>query len=319
MTAVPERTPIVILGGRDAVASAMPEGAEDKHPLLGYKGAAVRFGGSALIEHVVERLRASDCFGSIYIAGPQSVYAGLADGATVIDVTGSIGETIRAGIEGVGRAHGGVPVAFTTCDILPEVETVQRAMALYEAAAPCDGFLPMIRAPKDPAEMGLSAYKPTYQVAPEAGAAPVDVLPCHLAVIDAAAFRLSFIFRVLELIYGTRNRSVGYRRRIMLPSIVLELLYQDLLHVLGLRLPNLTWSVLHSGLPATRALKAGTITRPHLEAAIRTIFITARHRARYPERRVVMPLLEGLSLALDIDTEEEAAALERNAEKSGSL
>lgn len=316
MTAAPERTPVVILGGRDAVASAMPEGGEDKHPLLGYKGAAVRLGGRALIEHVVERLAASDCFGSIYIAGPGSVYAGLVDGATVIDVTGSIGGTIRAGIEGVGRDHGGVPLAFTTCDILPQVETIRRAMALYRAAAPCDGFLPMIRAPEDPAEMGLSAYKPTYQVAPEEGAATVAVLPCHLAVIDPAAFRLGFIFRVLELVYGTRNRSVGYRRRVMLPSIVLELLYQDLLHILGLRLPNLTWSVLRSGLPATRALKAGTITRPHLEDAIRTIFITARHRARHPERRIVMPLLEGLSLALDIDTEEEAAAAKGTFRKS---
>jgi hypothetical protein len=315
VAAAPGKTPIVILGGRDAVASAMPEGVEDKHPLLGYKGAAVRFGGRALIAHVVERLRASDCFGPIHIAGPRSVYTGLADGAAVIDVTGSIGETICAGIEGVDRAHGGVPVAFTTCDILPEVDALRRAMARYDAAAPCDGFLPMIRAPEDPAEMGLSAYKPTYRVAPEEGAATVEVLPCHLAVIDPGAFRLGFIFRVLELIYGTRNRSVGYRRRVMLPSIVLELLYQDLLHILGLRLPNLTWSVLRSGLPATRALRAGTITRPHLETAIRTIFITARHRARYPERRIVMPLLEGLSLALDIDTEEEAAALKK---KSGS-
>jgi hypothetical protein len=114
---------------------------------------------------------------------------------------------------------------------------------------------------------------------------------------------------VLRLIYGTRNRSIAYRRRVMLPSIIVELLYQDLRHILGLRLPNLTWSVLHSGLATVRALKAGTITRAQLEDAIRTIFVTARHRARYPERRVAMPLLEGLSLALDIDTEEEAAAL----------
>ena len=39
-------------------------------------------------------------------------------------------------------------------------------MAEYHASAPCDGFLPMIRTPEDPAELGPSAYKPTYVVAP---------------------------------------------------------------------------------------------------------------------------------------------------------
>lgn len=73
-----------------------------------------------------------------------------------------------------------------------------------------------------------------------------------------------------------------------------------------MRLPNLTWTVLHSGLPAVRELKAGTITRAHLEDAIRRIIVTTRHRRRSPERRVLMPVVEGLSLALDIDTGEEA-------------
>ena len=304
-----ERLPIVVLGGGDVVASAMPEGVEDKHALSGYKGAAVRIGGRALIECVLERLEASDLFAPIYIAGPRSIYADYRRGARIIDVSGSIDETVRAGIAGVSGEHGGAPMAIVTCDVLPEVATLASAMAEFHASAPCDGFLPMIRAPEDPAELGPSAYKPTYVVAPEPGAAPVEVLPCHLAVLDPSAFRMDFIYRVLRLIYGTRNQSIAYRRRVMLPSIIVELLYQDLRHILGLRLPNLTWSVLHSGLAPVRALKAGTITRAQLEDAIRIIFVTARHRARYPERRFAMPLLEGLSLALDIDTEEEAAAL----------
>jgi len=304
-----DRVPIVVLGGGDIVASAMPEGVEDKHALSGYKGAAVRIGGRALIECVLERLEASDLFAPIYIAGPESIYADHRRGARIIDVSGSIDETARAGIAGIAEEHGGAPMAIITCDVLPDVATLAYAMAEYHAGAPCDAFLPMIRAPEHPSELGPSAYKPTYVVAPEPGAAPVEVLPCHLAVIDPSALRMEFIYRVLRLVYGTRNQSITYRRRVMLPSIVLELLYQDLRHILGLRLPNLTWSVLHSGLPAVRALNAGTITRAQLEDAIRTIFVTARHRARYPERRVAMPLLEGLSLALDIDTEEEAAAL----------
>jgi hypothetical protein len=232
-------------------------------------------------------------------APPQSVYAEHRGSATIIDVSGSIDETVRAGIEGAGRQNPGVALAVTTCDVLPEIDTLRQLMAQYHAGG----------APEDHAALGASAYKPTYFVRPQAGDAPVEVLPCHLAVVDAAAFRMNFIYRFLRLIYRTRNRPIAYRRRAMLPAIIFELLFQDLRHLLGLRLPNLTWTVLSSGLPAARALKAGTITRAQLENAARRIFITARHRARYPDRRVLMPLVDGLSLALDIDTQEEAEAM----------
>ncbi len=304
-----ERMPIIVLGGRDTRIGAMPAGVQDRHALAGYKGVAVRIAGRALIDCVIERLEQSGLFAPIYVAGPQSVYADHRRSATVIDVTGSVDETIRAGVEGVTREHPGVPLAVTTCDVLPEVETLERLMAQYRAAAPCDGFLPMIRAPEDRAALGASAYKPTYYVAPATGGAPVEVLPCHLAVVDVRACRMNFIYRVVRLIYRTRNRPIAYRRTVMLRGVIFELLFQDLRHLLGLRLPNLTWTVLHSGLPAVRALKAGTITRAHLEDAVRWIFVTTRHRRRYPERRVLMPVIEGLSLALDIDTEEEAEAM----------
>jgi hypothetical protein len=302
----PKPLPIVVLGGHDPRAGAMPEGL---HPLAGYKGVAVRIAGRAIIDWVTERLEESGLFAPVYIAGPKSVYAEHQGNASVIDVAGSVDETIRAGIEAVAREHPGAPVAITTCDVLPDVDTLARVMALYRAASPCDGFLPMIRAPEDHALLGASAYKPIYHVVPEPGEAPVEVLPCHLAVLDAAALRMEFIYRVLRLIYRTRNRPIAYRRAVVLRGIMFELLYQDALHLLGLRLPSLTWSVLHAGLPAVRALKAGTITRRHLEDAIRRIFVTARHQRRHPERRVHMPIVEGLSLALDIDTEEEAAAM----------
>ena len=312
-----ERIPIIVLGGHDQRLSEMPAGVEDRHPLAGYKGVAVRIGGRPLIECVLERLEQSGSFAPIYIAGPQSVYAEHRRSATIIHVSGSIDETVRAGIEGAGRQNPGVALAVTTCDVLPEIDTLRQLMAQYHAGAPCDGFLPMIRAPEDHAALGASAYKPTYFVRPQAGDPPVEVLPCHLAVVDAAAFRMNFIYRYLRLIYRTRNRPIAYRRRAMLPGIIFELLFQDLRHLLGLRLPNLTWTVLSSGLPAARALKAGTITRAQLENAARRIFITARHRRQYPDRRVLMPLVDGLSLALDIDTQEEAEAMDLNRVRDG--
>jgi len=304
-----ERMPIIVLGGGDARVGAMPAGAHDQHALVGYKGVAVRICGRALIDCVIERLEQSGLFAPIYIAGPRSIYAEHQRGATVIDVTGSIDETMRAGVGGARRGHPGTALALTTCDVLPEVETLERLMAHYRRSAPCDGFLPMIRAPQDHAALGAFAYKPTYRVVPQEGDAAVEVLPCHLAVIDVDALRMNFIYRVVGLIYRTRNRPIAYRRRVMLRGIIFELLFQDLRHLLGLRLPNLTWTVLHSGLPVVRELKAGTITRAHLEDAFRRVFVTTRHRRRYPERRVLMPVVEGLSLALDIDTEEEAEAM----------
>jgi len=307
--AAPNPTPIIVLGGRDPRVGEMPAGVRDRHPLAGYKGVALRIGERALIDCVLERLTQSGLFAPIYIAGPQPVYAEHSRGASVIHVDGPIDETIRTSVEAVSRRHPGAPLAFTTCDVLPEIATLERVMAHYRAGAPCDGFLPMIRVPADRAALGASAYKPTYFVVPEQHAAPVEVLPCHLAVLDARAFRMKFIYRVVRLIYRTRNRPIAYRRRVMLRGIIFELLYQDLRHLVRLRLPNLTWTVLRSGLPAVRELKAGTITRGHLEEAVRRIFVAARHRRRYPERRVLMPILEGLSLALDIDTEEEARAM----------
>ena len=304
--AASERIPVIILGGRDARVAELPAGVEDMHALAGYKGVVVRIGARPLIDCVVERLERCGLFAPIYIAGPRSVYADHRGSASVIDVSGSIDETLRAGIEAASREHPGEPLAVTTCDVLPEQNTLERLVTGYRAAAPCDAFLPMIRAPDDLRALGASAYKPTYRVLPEAQAAPVDVLPCHLAVVDVQALRMNFIYRVMGLIYRTRNRPIEYRRVVMLRGIIFELLYQDLRHLLRLRLPNLTWTVLHSGLPAVKALKAGSITGAQLEGAIRKIFVTARHRRRHPERRVLMPVLEGLSLALDIDTEEEA-------------
>lgn len=309
MAPAPQRVPVIVLGGRDPRRVALPDGVENLHALAGYKGVAVRIGGRALIDCVVERLERSGEFAPIYIAGPRSIYRDQRARAEVVDVSGGIDETLRAGVEAVRRAHPGLPIAFITCDVLPEHGSLARLMAEFRAAHPCDGFLPMIRAPVDRAALGASAYKPTYQVVPEPGAEPVRVLPCHLVVADVDALRTGFIYRVVRLIYRTRNRPIEYRRAVMLRGILFELLYQDLRDIFRLRLPTLTRSVLRTGLSGVEALKAGTISRARLEEGVREIFVRPRHRRRHPERRVAMPVLDELSLALDIDTEEEARAL----------
>ena len=128
-------------------------------------------------------------------------------------------------------------------------------------------------------------------------------------MVDPGALRLAFLYRLLQLGYRTRNRSIRYRRGVMVRGVLGALLYQDFLHLLSLRAPTTAWTVLTAGLTAGRGLKRGTIPRIELEDAVRKIFVTGKHRKQYPLRAALLPLVEGLSLALDIDTVEEARAM----------
>lgn len=301
--------PIVILGGSDRQPAALPRQGRDKHPLSGYKGARLRYRGRPLITTIVERLDACEVFAPIFIAGPERVYRPIRGLAEVIDTDGTFGENIRAATETVRFALPGHPIGFITCDILPETDTLRQLMAIYAGAAPYDLWFPLVRVPKDARRLGASAWKPRYRIRPDAGQPAEEVLPGHLVVADPAAMRLEFIYRLFQLGYKTRNRPMSHRRRVMVRGILAELLYQDLLHILGLRLPTLTWNVLGSGLPTARKLKEGTATRTRIENTLRRIFVRAQHRRRYRDRRISLPFVDALSLAIDVDTEEEARAI----------
>jgi hypothetical protein len=95
----------------------------------------------------------------------------------------------------------------------------------------------------------------------------------------------------------------------MVRGVILELLREELRAVRRLEPPGLTWGILWSGLETASRLEQGTVTREQLERALRRIFVRSSARRRHPERRVLLPILDGLSLALDIDTREEAAAM----------
>ncbi len=308
--------PIVILAGSDPRPAALPADGRDKHPLAGYKGVDVRIGDRTLVETVVDRLRASGRFDPVYVAGPASGFERTQAESSLIDADGTFGQNIQTSLEAVRSAHPGLPIAFITCDVLPEVDTLRALMDDYARNAPCDLWCPLIHAPEDRKRLGASAWKPAYRIVPREGEGAVGVLPGHLVVVDPDALRLNFLYRLFQLGYRTRNRPIDYRRGVMVRGVVLELLYQDLLHLCTLRAPTLTWSVLSVGIATARELKRGTITRARLERALRKIFVTSRHRKRNPDRRVLVPIVEGLSLALDIDTEEEAREAGGNVTRS---
>ncbi len=304
--------PIVILAGSDLQPAALPRDGRDKHPLAGYKGAEVRIGDRTLVEALIDRLRESGRFDPIYVAGPASSFARVCAPGTLIDADGTFGQNIRTSIEAVSAAHPGRPIAFITCDVLPDVDSLCALVDDHDRHAPCDMWCPFIYAPEDRRRLGASAWKPNYRIVPDEGLPAVSVLPGHLVVVDPQALRLKFLYRLFQIGYRTRNRAINDRRGAMVRGVVLELLYQDLLHLFTLRAPVLTWSVLSIGISTARELKRGTLVRARLEHALRKMFVTSRHRKRYPDRRVRLPIMEGISLALDIDTEEEARAAGAN-------
>jgi hypothetical protein len=136
----------------------------------------------------------------------------------------------------------------------------------------------------------------------------VAFLPGHIAITDPDGLREPFVYHLIQVGYQTRNRPIGERRGVMVRGVVRELLARDLLGLVRLRPPTLTLGVLAAGIGAAGGLKAGTITRRGLERALERILISRAYRRAHPGLGVRTPLVDVLSLALDIDTEEEARA-----------
>ena len=298
--------PIIILGGSDRRSVRLPPGAREKHSLAGYKGFDLLVGGRPVVEILAERLEASCAFAPIYLAGPADVYRPIGTRATLIDTNATFGGNILRALHEVAARNPGAPAAFTTCDILPEVEHLRTAMADWGRRGPFDLWFPLIRAPEDRKLLGASMWKPVYHVLEERGRPSVAILPGHLVVTDPGALRLRFIQRVLDAGFRTRNRSILNRLVVSVGGLVGGILVQDLLHLLGGRLPTLTRDTLGAGIAASLKLRRGRATLADLEDAVRSIFVKRRHRERHPDRRASLPILDGLSLALDIDTEDEA-------------
>jgi len=304
----PNTLPIVVLAGSDRSPPDLPAEGGDKHPLSGYKGVDVSIGDRTLIEALVDRLERSGRFHPIFVAGPAPLLQMLRLRCELIDSDGTFGENIKKSIETIRKRHRGDSIAVITCDVLPEVETLEASMEQFDRDSPCDAWFPLVHAPEDRTRLGASAWKPAYHVIPEQGRPAVEVLPGHLLIVDPTALRLKFLYRLVQLAYRTRNRPINYRGAVMVRGVVFELLYQDLLHLTTLRAPTLTWSVLSVGIRAARELRDGRITLARLEHALRKLFVASRHRRRHPRRRFVVRIVDRLSLALDIDTEEEARA-----------
>ena len=300
--------PLIILGGTDHTASQLPPSGQGKHPLVGYKGLDLRIKGRCLVDVLIDRMEQSEAFAPIIIAGPSEVYKQAGIKTMVVDTDGTFGDNIRAGIKSLRAHYPHGPIAVTTIDILPKVEEVHALLEDYYANEPHDVWFPSILVPEGYEEQSAFAWKPQYRIAPAAGEEPRLILPGHLMIIDPDSLRLDFMVRLFQIAYRTRNKPIEYRKGYMIRQLIWGLLAGDVRNIFRLRLPNLTWSVIRAGVASAKGLKSGTVTRQELEGWARQIFVKTRHRKKFPDRGVSMPQMHALSLAEDIDTEEEARA-----------
>ena len=265
----------------------------------------MQVGGVRLIDAVLARFRGlPQELGPFYVAGPGKAY-GAVEGAVLIDTDGSFGENLEAGIETLRRGHPGSPIAITTCDVLPEQSDLRRALTHYREHSPSDFWFPMVRLPVDQRLLGASAWKPRYRIL-DANGQLVPVLPGHITIFDPDAMRLDFLYRLMQSAYRSRNRSVHYRRWYLISRVAADLLLATARDLVRLRPPTLAPDVL-AAFFAARRLGNG-LTTQEIERTLSRLFLHRAHRRRHPERGARLAVLEGLSLARDIDTVEEAEA-----------
>jgi hypothetical protein len=305
------KLPLIVLAGGDTDPTVLPEGAESR-PLVGAKGMDLRLGGRPLIDLLLERVRDVDAFDPIVIAGPAEIYGRERGGVEVIDTDGSFGENIRTANRVLGERHPGRPLAYVTCDILPDVEDLRVLLADYHAHAPLDFWFPMIVAPERREELGASAWKPQYRIVPRGGGEPRPVLPGHLLIADPEVSHQALTYACFEVAYRSRNRKIDYRLGLMIRHVLWLLVRQDLQNLVRLRPPLRTVTALSNGIALALRLRDGVIEQDELEERLGRIYIRRRHRRRHPERQGRFAMFETLSMAKDIDTREEAEEYQRS-------
>lgn len=304
------KIPLIVLGGRDRRLSEQSDTGRVHHPLHGYKGAELLIGGRPLIQILIDRMLATGVFGPVFIAGPREVYEPWVEHAEVIHTDGTFGDNLRTSVEWVRQELRPEMLAVTTCDILPDEQELAVAMEDLKLHLPLDFWMPQIPIPEDPHSLGASEWKPKYRLVPYGEKKAVPILPGHIIICNPDVVRLRIVYRAFGLLYRTRNRSMAYRRVVLVRNLLWSLVVEDFKQVLKLRPPRLFVNMVYNALVFVSKLKAGVASVKDAEVRLRKVFIIHSHRKKYPDRRGRVLLTPALSLAKDIDTEEEARELE---------
>lgn len=305
--------PLIVLGGSDRRAGRLPAGSGDRHSLSGYKGLALEVAGRPLALEVIERMAAPGVFSPIWLVGPGELYAPLLESSPVdvrlVDHDGSFGDNIHAAVDLARAELAPEYLAFTTCDILPDPDELAVAVADLRRHLPLDFWMPQVPISQHDERLGSSAWKPSYAMRPPGAPEAVQTLPGHLVIGAVESIRLDFVYRLFDLFYRTRNSPVARRRYDVLRGMLWHLLREDFRRLSSGRLPYALLTVLAAGLKFAAVLMRGAATTRDLEDQVRKVCMTREHRRLHPTRRGRIAVLDVLSLARDIDTEEEAREL----------
>lgn len=308
--------PLIVLAGRTPGSSRLPDGVTDRHVLSGCKGAELTIAGRPLVTHVIERMRAAKAFDPVILAGPASAYSTMDLDARLLDTDESFGVNIRNAVEQIHAEYPDKPVAFITCDVLPEKEELQLALEDYHLGRETDLWFPLIRYANDGA-LGSSDWKPKYSVTPDSQGEPVSILPGHLVIVRPAAIRRRFLYRLMNVTYNTRNRPVLYRTWVLFSRLAGAMTREDFAALMEGHIPRLWFRALRDGIFAGVSLSRGGTAVSELERVADNLLIWPHCRDEWPERGVRAPLLDALSLARDIDTREEASEFDRKMTSGG--
>lgn len=306
--------PLILLAGRDRRGATLPEGRPDLHLLRGYKAVELEIAGRPLLVRLLERLRECGGFGPVFVAGPARVYEPLQESLAgefrLIDTDSDFGGNLRAALEEVRSLGFAGHVAVMTSDVLPDPGEMRQVLDDLERHQPCDFLMVECRA-DDAARLGASDWKRRYLIRPRGESAAVPTLPGHFVVADLGAVRLDLLYGIFELAYRTRNRPTSYRRAVIVRSVLAKLFAEDLKRLARLGRPGVTWELVWNGLVLIKKLVTTGIDQDEMEDRVRRMWIRWRHRRRHPERRGRVMIHDGLSLARDVDTEEEAREVQR--------
>ncbi|MEM1179170.1 MAG: hypothetical protein AAGM22_12550 [Acidobacteriota bacterium] len=300
---------MIVLGGRDRRdAYHRPDGAEpaEMNPLRGYKGIALQIDGQPLVSVIIERMAATGVFSPIWIAGPARLYHQAVPGVRVIDTDSSFGDNLRTAVETVREELDAEYVAVTTADILPDPDELQLAARDLVRHVPLDFWMPHV--PIE-ASLGSSDWKPRYGMRPPGEPAPLGTLPGHLVVGNLDSIRFDFVYRLFDLFYQTRNRPVLPRTASVAKGIIAHMLREDLAALATGKAPYALFTVFREGVMLALNIASQKATTRDLEDRIRKISMRRDYRRLFPNRRGRIAVLDVMSLARDIDTEEEAREL----------
>lgn len=301
-----DRLPIIILAGGNDQLETIPGGLTDRDMLRGFKGAVPLPSGRCIAGELVQRVRESERFTEPVLVGPRRVYRGLVD-CEIADTSGDLLATVTTLTGLLTERYPERPVAVSACDILPTAPDFRTLLDQSYAPHAASGlWWQMVAA--EPAEMGVSRWKPSYRLRPSPGGPLLNLYPGHLLILRPCAVRLDWFNLFLMLAYRYRNRSI-YERMIRIT-----------LRAVGLWLAD-DWSRAASFQRPGRTLAAPYgIFRTYLKYCLQRLTVPeladelgrqvmAPDRLPGVEHPVAMAVTRIRSFAKDIDTQQELAEI----------